>query len=280
MENLSIKSVFTKDFYTTNEEFGLNFVERTAHITDSNGNVIFHMDNIIVPDFWSQTAINILAQKYFRKTGVPLSSAPVIEKNIPFWVSRRVPEENTKFTGENDLRQVVSRLVGHWVYTGFKNNYFKDEEEGYIFQQELKYMLYYQIAAPNSPQWFNTGLWWAYGIEGNQNNDHHAKVDVILDNTIISQVNSSYQYPQIHACFINRVEDKIVGKDGIMDLFGKEARIFKYGSGSGCNYSNIRGKGEPLSGGGISSGLLSFLKIGDTVGGLSRVEQLGEPRAQ
>jgi ribonucleoside-diphosphate reductase alpha chain len=138
---LTIERVFTKGDYLRNDEFGINFVKRTAHIIDSNSNVIFHMDNVIVPDFWSQTAINILAQKYFRKTNVPLSWYDVAEQNIPFWVSRRIPEKNTKFTGENDLRQVVSRLVGHWVYTGFKSGYFKDEEEARIFQDELKYMV-------------------------------------------------------------------------------------------------------------------------------------------
>jgi ribonucleoside-diphosphate reductase alpha chain len=270
---LIIERVFTKDNYLRNDEFGINFVERTAHIIDSNGNVIFHMDNVIVPDFWSQTAVNILAQKYFRKTNVPLLWYDVAEQNIPFWASRRIPQKDTKFTGENDLRQVVSRLVGHWVYTGFKNGYFKDEIEAQIFQDELKYMLYHQIAAPNSPQWFNTGLYWAYGIEGNQNNDHwtrsfNEEPDINCNPFYpFYKVENSYQYPQIHACFINKVEDKLVGENGIMDLFAKEARIFKYGSGSGCNYSDIRGKGELLSGGGVSSGLLSFLKIGDTVGG-------------
>jgi len=276
LSQLTLEPVFTKQAFKT-LDYGINFVSKTAHITDSKGNTIFHQENVVVPDFWSQTAINILAQKYFRKTGVPVNWNYIPEVNVPLWASRREPSDNTEFKGENDLRQVVTRLVGHWTYTGIKSGYFKHEDEIIVFQDELKYMLYYQVAAPNSPQWFNTGLWWAYGITGNENNDHWAKLqtyysktgllDDIYDAGEIVQVPSSYQYPQIHACFINQVEDKLIGRNGILDLFSKEARIFKYGSGSGCNYSNIRGKGELLSGGGVSSGLLSFLRIGDTVGG-------------
>jgi ribonucleoside-diphosphate reductase alpha chain len=266
IQNTKLPALFLDEYFTKSYlnklTFDINFVSRSAHIEDSKGKVIFHQDKVTAPDFWSQQAINILAQKYFRKTGVPSITKPYPEDGIPDWICRRIPIEFQGYEGENDIRQVVNRLVGHWTYIGWKKEYFnlsfdtkENEEQALIFSNELSYMLYKQIAAPNSPQWFNTGLYWAYGITS------HVK------HYINSSEGDAYEYPQIHACFINKVEDKLIGQDGIMDLWNKEARIFKYGSGSGCNYSNIRGKGEPLSGGGISSGLLSFLKIGDTVGG-------------
>src|SRR5271157_2693511 len=245
-------------------DFGINFVSLAAHIENSIGTTIFHQDNVIVPDTWSQTAINILAQKYFRKVGVPQFVKKITEDDIPHWAARSIPIKDTPTEGENDLRQVARRLVGHWVYTGFKNNYFKDEEEGFIFADELEYMLYMQMAAPNSPQFFQTGLYWAYGIEGNK--DEHWNC-VSGDPRFPFKETHSYKLPQLSACFINKVDDKLIGPDSIMDLWTKEARVFKYGSGSGCNYSAIRGKGEPLSSGGTSSGLLSFLKIGDVTAG-------------
>ena len=253
---------FTKDNYAL-PDFGINFISLAAHIENNKGEVIFHQDNVIVPDTWSQTAINILAQKYFRKVSAPHYTKHIYESNIPVWCSRCAPIKGTPLAGENDLRQVVKRLVGHWVYTGFKNNYFKNEEEGVIFADELENMLYMQMAAPNSPQFFNTGLYWAYGIEEPHGNFNYAYSEHRGDIMPFD----CFERPQIHACFINKVEDKLIGDNSIMDLWNKEARIFKYGSGSGCNYSAIRGKGEPLSGGGTSSGLLSFLKIGDAVGG-------------
>src|SRR5208337_3950079 len=257
------KRYFTKpDGYL--EDYGINFVAREARITNAAGQVIFQQDNVIVPDFWSQTAVNILAQKYFRRVGVPQNTSEVRESFVPKEFSRRKPYPGTILGGENDFRQVALRLVGHWIYTGFKHSYFNHPAEALIFRDELLYMLYMQFAAPNSPQFFNTGLYWAYGIEGNGNNDHYALSN---DGLAISEVGNSYKAPQIHACFINKVSDNLIGPGGIMDLWSKEARIFKYGSGSGCNYSDIRGKNEPLSGGGVSSGLLSFLKIGDAVGG-------------
>lgn len=245
------------------KDYGIKFVKRTAHIAKPNGEVVFHQDSVLVPDFWSQTAVNILAQKYFRKVGVPHKTVRIFEADIPYFFQRSIPEEHAVFEGETDFREVAHRLVGHWCYTGFKHGYFKSEFDATIFYDELSYMLFMQMAAPNSPQFFNTGLYWAYGIEGTANNEHYA----LADDQTIREIGNSYQHPQIHACFINRVEDKLVGENGIMDLWAKEARVFKYGSGSGCNYSAIRGKNEPLSGGGYSSGLLSFLKIGDAVGG-------------
>ena len=258
---------FTKDTRCLTD-FGIKFIARTAHIERLNGEVVFHQENVIVPEFWSQTAVNILAQKYFRRVGVPSHVEVVEEDHLPTKFCRCVPLEFAMFTGENDFRQVAHRLAGHWVYTGLKNDYFKTISETEAFYDEIKYMLYMQIAAPNSPQFFNTGLYWAYGITGNDN-DHYAgdAHAAFVGDGEITKLNNSYEAPQIHACFINGVEDKLVGPNGIMDLWTKEARIFKYGSGSGCNYSKIRGRNEPLSGGGYSSGLLSFLKIGDAVGG-------------
>src|SRR5208282_1847225 len=266
IENKNDKRLFERHFTKDNwqvPDFGINFVSLAAHIENNKDEVIFHQDNVVVPDTWSQTAINILAQKYFRKVGVPNYTKHIYESDIPTWTSRSIPEKDATFAGENDLRQVARRLVGHWVYTGFKNNYFKDEEEGFIFADELEYMIYMQMAAPNSPQFFNTGLFWAYGIKDSKGNFNYASCEQ-EDEPITFDC---YERPQVHACFLNKVEDKLIGDDSIMDLWNKEARIFKYGSGSGCNYSAIRGKGEPLSGGGTSSGLLSFLKIGDAVGG-------------
>src|SRR5208283_5371479 len=267
IENKNDKRLFERHFTKDNwqvPDFGINFVSLAAHIENNKDEVIFHQDNVVVPDTWSQTAINILAQKYFRKVGVPNYTKHIYESNIPTWTSRSIPLKGAIFTGENDLRQVARRLVGHWVYTGFKNNYFKDEEEGFIFADELEYMLYMQMAAPNSPQFFQTGLYWAYGLEGNE--DEHWNC-VSGDPRFPFKETHSYKLPQLSACFINKVDDKLVGPNSIMDLWTKEARVFKYGSGSGCNYSALRGKGEPLSSGGTSSGLLSFLKIGDVTAG-------------
>ena len=172
---ISAKSSLKIERLFTDKNTEINFVERTAHITDNKGQTIFHQDKVIVPDFWSQTAINILAQKYFRQTGVPSVTTLCFEENIPNSLARRIPNSNFSFGGENSLKQVVDRLIGHWSYTGWKNNYFSSEDEALDFGLELEYMLYHQMAAPNSPQWFNTGLWWAYGIKGNKNNDHYAK---------------------------------------------------------------------------------------------------------
>ena len=280
VKSIPQKSLFERHFTRDNweiEDFGIKFVSRTAHIENLAGEVIFHQDNIMVPDFWPQIAVNILAQKYFRKVGVPSDIEIVPDEQISGdFFCRSIPAPHATFGGETDLREVAHRLAGHWVYTGIKNNYFVSPNECSIFYDEICYMIYMQIAAPNSPQFFNTGLYWAYGIKGNENNDHYAG-DGHLDDAErearcyrkgeVVKMSNSYEAPQIHACFINKVEDKLVGPDGIMDLWVKEARIFKYGSGSGCNYSAIRGKNEPLSGGGVSSGLLSFLKIGDAVGG-------------
>ncbi len=124
-------------------------------------------------------------------------------------------------------------------------------------------MLATQRVAPNSPQWFNTGLHWAYGIDGP--GQAHFYVDPFTGKLVKSK--SAYEHPQPHACFIQSVGDDLVNEGGIMDLWVREARLFKYGSGTGSNFSYLRGEGEKLSGGGKSSGLMSFLKIGDRAAG-------------
>jgi ribonucleoside-diphosphate reductase alpha chain len=221
------------------------------------------MKDILVPESWSQVAVDILAQKYFRKAGVPLTLEKVSEGGMPVWLQRAIPAAGSKMGSETDSRQVFRRLAGCWTYWGWKGGYFTTEADALAFFDESCYMLAAQMAAPNSPQWFNTGLHWAYGIAGPPQG--HYFVDAA--NGAMTRATSSYERPQPHACFIQSINDDLVNDGGIMDLWVREARIFKYGSGTGTNFSNLRGEGEPLSGGGKSSGLMSFLKIGDRAAG-------------
>ncbi|HEY4162813.1 MAG TPA: adenosylcobalamin-dependent ribonucleoside-diphosphate reductase, partial [Dongiaceae bacterium] len=168
-----------------------------------------------------------------------------------------------RFVGEKSAKQVFDRLAGTWTYWGWKGGYFDAESDAKAFYDEMRYMLAKQMAAPNSPQWFNTGLHWAYGIDGPAQG--HYYVDFQSGQLVSSQ--SAYEHPQPHACFIQSVSDDLVNEGGIMDLWVREARLFKYGSGTGSNFSKLRGDGEKLSGGGRSSGLMSFLKIGDRAAG-------------
>ncbi|MGH7248954.1 MAG: vitamin B12-dependent ribonucleotide reductase, partial [Pseudomonadota bacterium] len=165
--------------------------------------------------------------------------------------------------GESRARQVFDRMAGTWTYWGWKGGYFDAEASAAAFYDEIRLMLARQMGAPNSPQWFNTGLHWAYGIDGPAQGHWH--VDYRTGELMAST--SAYEHPQPHACFIQSVADDLVNEGGIMDLWVREARIFKYGSGSGSNFSKIRGEGERLSGGGRSSGLMSFLRIGDRAAG-------------
>ena len=158
---------------------------------------------------------------------------------------------------------MFDRLAGTWTYWGWKGGYFSTEEDARAFYDELRYMLAMQMGAPNSPQWFNTGLHWAYGIDGPSQG--HYYVDFATGEVKAST--SAYEHPQPHACFIQSIDDDLVNEGGIMDLWVREARLFKYGSGTGTNFSRLRGENEPLSGGGKSSGLMSFLKIGDRAAG-------------
>jgi ribonucleoside-diphosphate reductase alpha chain len=246
---------------------GLTFVPRRSEIRNPDGSVVFEADAVLVPEGWSQVATDILAQKYFRKAGVPRRVARVAEEGVPEVLQRAVPAvdglEGARFTRESDARQVFDRLAGCWAYWGLKEGLFDGAADAVAFFDELRYMMAHQMCAPNSPQWFNTGLHWAYGIDGPAQG--HSFVDPSTDAVVAS--NSAYERPQPHACFIQAVSDDLVNDGGIMDLWVREARLFKYGSGTGTNFSTLRGENESLSGGGKSSGLMSFLKIGDRAAG-------------
>ena len=249
----------------------IDFRTTTSEIRNPDGSRVFHLPDIDVPADWSQVACDILAQKYFRKAGVPAKLVPVVEADIPDWLWRRTADEaalsalpvSERNGSEKSAKQVFDRLAGTWTYWGWKGGYFDGEEDARAYYDELRYMLCRQMAAPNSPQWFNTGLHWAYGIDGPAQG--HYYVDFQTGKLVASA--SAYEHPQPHACFIQSVADDLVNEGGIMDLWVREARLFKYGSGTGSNFSKLRGEKENLSGGGRSSGLMSFLKIGDRAAG-------------
>ena len=242
----------------------LDFVPVTSEIRNPDGTIVFRLENIEVPRSWSQVASDVIAQKYFRKAGVPSRLKKVREKGVPEFLWRSVPaDDDVEFGGETSSKQVFDRLAGAWAYWGWKGGYFSDEEDARAYFDEMRYMLATQRAAPNSPQWFNTGLHWAYGIDGPAQG--HYYVDYKTGK--LTKSKSSYEHPQPHACFIQSVADDLVNEGGIMDLWVREARLFKYGSGTGTNFSLLRGEGEKLSGGGKSSGLMGFLKIGDRAAG-------------
>ncbi|GAC1658534.1 MAG: hypothetical protein NVS4B13_01680 [Candidatus Elarobacter sp.] len=407
---------------------GIAFEPRTSRIANPDGKVVFEAKDVAIPTGWSQVATDILAQKYFRRAGVPDKTVRVAEDGVPEWLWRSEPAADAKFVGETDARQVFSRLAGCWTYWGFKHGYFDSEFEARAYYDEMCAMLARQIGAPNSPQWFNTGLHWAYGISGPAQGHYYvdAKTGALAESTsayehpaphaclpydapvstpdgpvpigkivenglvglevydmagttkvaavkhngrkpvfrvrladgtwfdatedhyVLARLQEShpYQWLQVrhigpdwhviqrtdfsmsyvdretliesrsstrtleapprhelvrtidvavyriepigttdvydieteshtfltnnivvHNCFIQSVSDDLVNEGGIMDLWVREARIFKYGSGTGSNFSKIRGEGEKLSGGGTSSGLMSFLKVGDRAAG-------------
>jgi ribonucleoside-diphosphate reductase alpha chain len=242
-----------------NIEFSLT----SSEIKNPDGSIVFQLDRVEVPKSWSQVASDVIAQKYFRKAGVPTETKKVREKGVPEFLWRSVPTSDASFTGETSSKQVFDRLAGAWSYWGWKGGYFSNEKDARAYYDEMRYMLAAQMAAPNSPQWFNTGLHWAYGIDGPSQGHHY--VDFKTGKLVKSK--TAYEHPQPHACFIQSVSDDLVNEGGIMDLWVREARLFKYGSGTGTNFSSLRGNGEPLSGGGKSSGLMGFLKIGDRSAG-------------
>ncbi|ABE62881.1 ribonucleoside-diphosphate reductase class II [Nitrobacter hamburgensis X14] len=260
---------YTKDGQSPYAE--IDFRLTTSEIRNPDGSVVFRLENVEVPEFWSQVASDVLAQKYFRKAGVAARLKKVEEETVPSWLWRSVPDtealsllpEKERFGSELSSKQVFDRLAGCWTYWGWKGGYFSSEDDARAFNDELRYMLARQMVAPNSPQWFNTGLHWAYGVDGP--GQGHYYVDFKTGKMTRSK--SSYEHPQPHACFIQGIEDDLVNEGGIMDLWVREARLFKYGSGTGSNFSRLRGEGERLSGGGRSSGLMSFLKIGDRAAG-------------
>ena len=264
---------FERRFTTSGQDAYANieFRSATSEIRNPDGTIVFQAENIEVPAQFSQVATDILAQKYFRKAGVPAALKRIEETSIPSWLWRseadsaalaKLPEDQ-RYSGEMSAKQVFDRLAGTWTYWGWKGGYFTSEEDAQTYFDEMRYMLATQMAAPNSPQWFNTGMHWAYGIDGPSQG--HFYVD--YKSGKLTRSASAYEHPQPHACFIQSVSDDLVNEGGIMDLWVREARLFKYGSGTGSNFSRLRGEGESLSGGGKSSGLMSFLRIGDRAAG-------------
>ncbi len=240
-KGLSFQRHYTQDGKSPYDMFEYDY--RTSVIRNPNGEKVFEMTNVEVPKHWSQIATDILAQKYFRKAGVPQADGCLGR--------------------ETSIKEVAHRLANCWRGWGEKYGYFASADDAQVFYDELAYSILHQSCAPNSPQWFNTGLYSSYGIDGKAQG--HYYVDPTSGTLERSQ--NAYERPQPHACFILSVDDDLVNDGGIMDLWVREARIFKYGSGVGTNYSNIRAEGEKLSGGGTSSGLMSFLKIGDRAAG-------------
>ncbi len=238
---LQFDRYFTKEGVSPFDQY--EYELRSSVIRNTTGDAVFEMYNVEVPKEWSQVATDILAQKYFRKAGVP--------------------QADGSLGSETSIKQVAHRLADCWKQWGEDYGYFSSKKDANIFYEELVYMIVGQLAAPNSPQWFNTGLYSTYGIKGKPQG--HYYVDPVTEE--LKKSTSAYERPQPHACFILSVDDDLVNQGGIMDLWTREARIFKYGSGVGTNYSKIRGEGEKLSGGGTSSGLMSFLKIGDAAAG-------------
>ncbi|WP_395625887.1 vitamin B12-dependent ribonucleotide reductase [Daejeonella sp.] len=240
-KGLGFQRYFTKEGVSVYDLF--KYENRSSVIRNPAGDAVFEMNNVEVPETWSQVATDILAQKYFRKAGVPQ------------------PDGTT--SSENSIKQVAHRMAHCWQSWGERYNYFASKKDASIFYDELVYTIVGQLAAPNSPQWFNTGLHSSYGITGKPQGHYFVNPDTDQ----LEKSTSAYERPQPHACFILSVSDDLVNDGGIMDLWVREARIFKYGSGVGTNFSSIRGESEKLSGGGYSSGLMSFLKIGDRAAG-------------
>ncbi len=242
---LVIPRYFTKDIKDPYDSVSCE--KRSSIIRNPDGSIVFEMHDVEVPSFWTQVATDILAQKYFRKAGIPY----------------RAESGAVTFGPEKSIKQVAHRMAGCWRYWGERYGYFASKEDAQAFYDEVAYMLLHQIAAPNSPQWFNTGLAWAYGITGPAQGHYY----VDPDTKQLKKSEDAYTRGQVHACFIQELRDDLVNEGGIFDLLTREARIFKYGSGTGTNFSNLRGKGEKLTGGGVSSGLMSFLKVFDRAAG-------------
>ena len=265
---MRIRRHYTTDDGTPREE--LAYRTTSCEIRNPDGSVVFAQEGVEVPAAWSQVASDVLAQKYFRKAGIAARRKPVPEDDVPEWLWRSEPatdaandDGEAPAGGERSAREVFHRLAGTWTYWGWKAAYFDTEADARAFYDEIVAMLALQVAAPNSPQWFNTGLHWAYGIDGPAQGHYY----VDFGSGALKEATSAYERPQPHACFIQSIADDLVNEGGIMDLWVREARLFKYGSGTGTNFSNLRSEGEPLSGGGKSSGLMSFLKIGDRAAG-------------
>ena len=249
-----------------------DWIEMDVEIRNPDGSMADTVEGVKLPSGFSGVPGKVCAQKYLRKAGVPRHLRKVPEDGVPVWLQRSTPDHErlqtldagNRMGGETDGRELFRRLAGTWTYWGWKYGYFASEADARAYFDEMCYLIASQRSAPNSPQWFNTGLHWAYGIEGPAQG--HSFVDPETGELEFST--NAYEHPQPHACFIQSVSDSLVGgSESIMGLWNREALLFKYGSGTGSNFSRIRGAGEPLSGGGSSSGLLSFLKIGDRAAG-------------
>ena len=252
-KGLSITRVFTTPGNDPLEE--VRYEKRTSRIVNTDGSTVFEMQGAEAPAAWSQVATDIMVSKYFRKAGVPQYDD---RSNVLMDAGGDVVKGP-----ERSVKQVIRRMVGCWRQWGEREGYFETAQDAQAFEDELSYMLVHQMAAPNSPQWFNTGLHEAYGITGPAQGHYYADPK----SGEVRRSEDAYTHPQPHACFIQSVKDDMVNEGGIMDLWTREARLFKFGSGTGTNFSQLRGMGEPLSGGGKSSGLMSFLKIGDRAAG-------------
>jgi ribonucleoside-diphosphate reductase alpha chain len=263
---------FSRTYSVSGDPYaGVAFEPRTSRIVNPDGSVIFEAKDVMVPSEWSQVAVDVLAQKYCRKAGVPKTTVRVEEDGVPAWLQRSIADgpalealpRDDQFGPERDARQVFNRMAGCWTYWGWKHGYFDSENDAQIYHDEMCAMLARQIGAPNSPQFFNTGLHWAYGISGPAQG--HYFVDP-ADGTAQASPDT-FSHPQVSACYILGIEDDLVNEGGIFDGVMREARIFKGGSGSGANFSKLRAAGEKLTGGGTSSGLMSFLKVFDRAAG-------------
>jgi ribonucleoside-diphosphate reductase alpha chain len=224
----------------------VRYERRTAAITNSDGSVVFKMEGAEIPAEWSQLATDIVVSKYFRKAGL----------------------HGDKNSGETSVRQVVHRIAHTIRNAGERfGGYFATTSDADAFEAELSYFLVNQYGAFNSPVWFNCGLWHEYGISGSGENyayDDKASPDAPDD---IIRIDNAYERPQCSACFIQAVADDL---KSIYELVKNEALLFKYGSGTGTNFSALRGKQEKLSGGGTSSGLMSFLEVFDRAAGATK----------
>ncbi len=252
-KGLSIPRMFTTPGSDPLDQ--IKYEKRTSRIKNTDGSVVFEMQDAEIPADWSQVATDIIVSKYFRKAGVPQYDE---KGNV------KKDDKGNVITGpERTARQVMRRLAGCWRWWGETYGYFATRQDAQAFEDEMSHMLIRQMAAPNSPQWFNTGLNTAYGITGSAQGHYYVEPET----GEVKRSTDSYTHPQPHACFIQSVEDDMVNEGGIMDLWVREARLFKYGSGTGTNFSRLRGSGEPLSGGGKTSGLMSFLRVGDRAAG-------------
>jgi len=196
----------------------VTFATTKSEIRNPDGSVVFSLEGVEVPAAWSQVAADVLAQKYFRKAGVPSRVKRVEEESVPSFLWRSVPDETAlsslpkdeRMGSETSAKQVFDRLAGAWAYWGWKAGYFNGEEDARAYYDEMRLMLARQMAAPNSPQWFNTGLHWAYGVDGPSQG--HYYVDFETGKMVKSK--SAYEHPQPHACFIQSVADDLVNEAG------------------------------------------------------------------